>query len=318
LVDDDSETRGADEQPLEASVYVDPDAVAGAGPLPFTGTSAEPAEQTWDGHLTHLRVLGESSPDAAICPFLRATTDGGLGPPIEMPDPANRCTAVGEPTPQSGRQQELVCLTRGHSNCPRYLRGALVVGEPTAAPVVRSGPSLAIVGAALVLAIAASMSIGFLLVRGGFDLSLASPLPSQLAVAVATPGPTTFSLRPTPTPTLTPSPSLPPPSPSPSLPPPSPSPAITPTPTPNPTPKPTPRPTPRPTTAPVSNRYQFLTKCPSTPNCWIYTVRRGDNLRSIVNWFGVSYNTVLRMNPWIHDPTQIRAGDKIRIPKPTR
>jgi hypothetical protein len=315
LVDDDSETPGADELPLEAHVDADPDAAIDAAPFAFATTSNEPVETTWDGQLTHLRVLGESSPNAAICPFLRATAEGGLGPPIEMADPSNRCTAVGEPTPQSGRQQELVCLTRGHSNCPRYLRGALVVGEPVAAPVVRAGPSVAVVGAALVLAIAASMSIGFLLVRGGFDLTLASPLPSQLAVVAPTPGPTTFSLAPTPTP-------LPSPSPSASPPPPSPSPVVTPAPTPKPTPKstpkPTPRPTPRPTTAPVSNRYQFLTKCPSTSNCWIYTVRRGDNLRSIVNWFGVSYNTVLRMNPWIHDPAQIRAGDKIRIPTPTR
>ena len=313
-MDDESETPGADEQPLEARVDADPDAPADAAPFAFAATSAEPVDTTWDGQLTHLRVIGESSPNAAICPFLRATADGGLGPPIEMPDPNNRCTAVGEPTPQSGRQQELVCLTRGHSNSPRYLRGALVGGEPPAAPVLRAGPSVAVVGAALVLAIAASMSIGFLLVRGGFDLTLASPLPSQLAVVAATPGPTTFSLGPAPTPRPSPSP-LPSPSASPS---PSPSPLVTPPPTPKPTPKPTPRPTPRPTTAPVSNRYQFLTKCPSTPNCWIYTVRRGDNLRSIVNWFGVSYNTVLRMNPWIHDPAQIRAGDKIRIPTPTR
>jgi hypothetical protein len=313
LVDDESQTPDADDQPLEAYIDVDPDAAPHAAPLTFAPTPDAPADQSWDGRLTHLRVLGESSPNSAICPFLRATTDDGLGPPIEIPDPSNRCTAVGEPTPQSGRQQELVCLTRGHSNCPRYLRGALVVGEPIATPVMRAGPSVAIVGAALVLAIAASMSIGFLLVRGGFDLSLASAPPSELAVAVATPGPTTFSLGPTPTPGPTPSPSA-----SPSLPPPSPSPVVTPAPTPKPTPKPTPRPTPRPTTAPVSNRYQFLTKCPSTPNCWIYTVRRGDNLRSIVNWFGVSYNTVLRMNPWIHDPTQIRAGDKIRMPRPTR
>jgi hypothetical protein len=313
LVDHESQTPDADDRPLEAYAAAEPDASAGAGPLPFAATSGDVADQTWDGQLTHLRVFGESSPNPAICPFFRATSEGGLGPPIEMPDPSNRCTAVGEPTPQSGRQQELVCLTRSHSNCPRYLRGALVVGEPVVAPLVRAGPSVAVVGAALVLAIAASMSVGFLLVRGGFDLTLASPLPSQLAVVEGTPGPTTFTLGPAPTPSLQPSPS-----PSASPEPPSPSPVVTPAPTPKPTPKPTPRPTPRPTTAPVSNRYQFLTKCPSTPNCWIYTVRRGDNLRSIVNWFGVSYNTVLRMNPWIHDPAQIRAGDKIRIPTPTR
>jgi hypothetical protein len=313
LVDDESHTPDADDQPLAATVDADPDATSGAAPITFATTSSEPPSERWDGALTHLRVIGESSPNAAICPFLRATTDDGLGPPIEMPDPSNRCTAVGEPAPQSGRQQELVCLTRGHSNCPRYLRGALVVGEPATAPVARTGPSVAVIAAALVLAIAASMSIGFLLVRGGFDLALASPPSSQLAVVVATPGPTTFSLNPTPSPTPSPLSSASAAA-SPAAPPPSPSPAVTP----KPTPRPTPKPTPRPTTAPVSNRFQYLTRCPSTSNCWIYTVRSGDNLRSIVNWFGVPYNTVLRMNPQISDPTEIRAGDKIRMPRPTR
>jgi hypothetical protein len=87
---------------------------------------------------------------------------------------------------------------------------------------------------------------------------------------------------------------------------------------PAPTVAPTPPATPKPTAAPLSNRYQFLTRCPSTPNCFVYTVRAGDNLRSIVDWFGVPYDTVLGMNPQISDPTLIRAGDKIRMPPPTR
>jgi len=69
--------------------------------------------------------------------------------------------------------------------------------------------------------------------------------------------------------------------------------------------------------APIS-RYAVLVACPGTKNCWIYTVRSGDNFRSIVNWFGVPYDTVLRMNPQIGNPTNIRAGDKIRMPPPTR
>ena len=65
-------------------------------------------------------------------------------------------------------------------------------------------------------------------------------------------------------------------------------------------------------------QHALLVKCPGTPNCWIYTVRSGDNFRSIVNWFGVAYDTVLRMNPQIGNPTTIRAGDRIRMPPPTR
>jgi hypothetical protein len=41
-------------------------------------------------------------------------------------------------------------------------------------------------------------------------------------------------------------------------------------------------------------------------------------LRSIVNYFGVPYDTVLEMNPQIDDPTNIHAGDAIRMPPPTR
>lgn len=323
-MDDEGRAPDTDDRPLEASGEGRPDAASGAGLTPsstsFLGapgdgsgdTSTGVASEAWDGDPNHFRVLGESSTNPAICPFLRATADGGLAQPIEAPDPRNRCIAIGQPAPQSGRQQELVCLTRGHSNCPRYLRGALILGEPAAAPIARSGPSVAVLGAALTLAVAASLSVGFLLVRGGFDLALSSPPPSQLAVVEATPGPTTISLAPTPTPTSVPTPTASPiPSPSP-LPTPSPSPAVTPTPTVAPTPAP------KPTAAPTSNRFAVLTPCRSTPNCWIYTVRRGDNLRSIVDWFGVSYDTVRRMNPQITDPTLIRAGDKIRIPRPTR
>ena len=100
---------------------------------------------------------------------------------------------------------------------------------------------------------------------------------------------------------------------------PSPSPAPA-TPSPPPTPAPTLARTPAPTpaTGGTAARYALLVKCPGTPNCWVYTVRSGDNFRSIVNWFGVPYDTVLRMNPQIGNPTTIRAGDRIRMPPPTR
>jgi hypothetical protein len=311
LVDNDSQPPDMDKPWLAASPSSDPGPAA-SGPTPAPpATESDTDRGPWADGAFHLRVLGESSTNPAICPFLRATDDAGLGPPIEATDPRNRCTAIGEPTPQSGRQQELVCLTRSHSNCPRYLRGALVFGEPTVSHRVPKGPSVAILGAALTLAIAASLSVGFLLVRGGFDLALDSPSPDLGVAAAPTPGPTTISLAPGPTPRPTPSPTT-----VPSLPPQPPSLAPSPVVTPPPTVAPTR--TPKPTATPKSNRYDFLTPCSSTPNCWVYTVRPGDNLTSIVNWFGVPYNTVLRMNPQISDPTRITAGTNVRMPPPTR
>ena len=122
------------------------------------------------------------SPRPDTCPFLRTIdASGAAAAPVEIPDPANCCVAVGSPTPQSARQQQLVCLTSGHSNCPLYLRGTLIAGDAIAAAPPRRGPSAAIVGSILVLIAAAAMSVGFLLVRGGFDLPAVAVVPSLLA-----------------------------------------------------------------------------------------------------------------------------------------
>jgi len=68
----------------------------------------------------------------------------------------------------------------------------------------------------------------------------------------------------------------------------------------------------------TASRYTLLEPCPDAPRCWIYTVRSGDKLVSIVNWFGVPYDTVIAMNPGIGDRTTIQPGDRIRMPPPTR
>jgi LysM repeat protein len=241
------------------------------------------------------------------CRFLAIRADDGSFEPATQLDTANRCIAIGEPVAQSGRQQELVCAATAHVNCPRYLRGILVAGTPAplASPPPRQPVAPAVIGAALVLAAALAASFGFLAIRGGFNLAIPTSSPALVA-DVGSPAP---SAAPSPTiaPTATPSPT---PSPSPSVPP-TPSPTPLPTASPSPTPPP-----PSPTPAATSDRYALLTKCPSTPDCWIYVIRSGDNLESIAHWFGVSYSRMLAMNPDLRIP--IQPGDKLKIPTPTR
>ncbi len=63
--------------------------------------------------------LGDHATTERVCPFLRVIAeDGTPGPPIEDPDPANRCVALHEPVPQSLRQQELVCLVERARQLP--------------------------------------------------------------------------------------------------------------------------------------------------------------------------------------------------------
>lgn len=60
-----------------------------------------------------------------ICPFL-----GLASSQTEYHDAftrEHRCYASGEAADLSAEQQERVCLTRGYGNCPRYLRGVLVI-----------------------------------------------------------------------------------------------------------------------------------------------------------------------------------------------
>jgi len=257
-----------------------------------------------------LPMLDDRSPNAAICPFLRAVDDQGItGPPTEVPDPSNRCAALREPVPQSLRQQELVCLTAGHVNCPRYLRGAVAASE-VATPAARAGRAVtpAVLASIAVLALAFTASIAFIVSRGSLDLTAAvTPRPSASVVAAV---PTTEgTLAPTIAPTTAPTPAAT------SAPTPSPAPTSSPAPTPTPTPTPTPEPTVTP--GPTSDRYALLKPCPDTPKCWIYTVRRGDNLFSIANYFGVSLQSIYDRNPWARTQS-LRAGRELRLPPPTR
>ena len=262
------------------------------------------------------------------------------------------CVAFGEPRPQSERQQELLCLQAAHSNCARYLRG---VANPEA-PATRSRIPRPTVLAAVVLLASIGFSFGFVLQRGGLELSgfqslsqsagASRPVPTTAAVTtashaafgpgvsisplpaateIATAGPTATPPPPTPGPTVAPTPGhspspTPGPSPSPSpVPTPSASAIATPVASPAVTPAPTPEPTPRRTATPrpTSDRFAVITRCPGRSDCWIYTVRTGDNLFSIAHWFGVSLDRIYAMNPWART-RGIHPGNDLLIPTPTR
>jgi len=252
------------------------------------------------------------------CPFFRSVAvDGALRPPIEAPDGANRCAAFGAPRQQSPLQQELVCLTAGHVDCPRYLQGSVRVREEAARREWRRRFTRPTIGALLFVLVCAGASFAFVLTRGGLLLPAApagaeptASTPLVAAVPDATPSlavtPAPPTLAPTPRPTERP-PTAPPTA------------APAPDPTPAPTPRPTQPPPPpvTPTQPPPSSRYALLDRCPDRPDCWIYTVRAGDNLWSIGNYFGHTLETIYRLNPSTRTEP-IRVGQQLILPPPTR
>ena len=60
-----------------------------------------------------------------VCPFL-GLVDERAGY-VEGVSDDHRCYAFGDPAPLSAEQQTRVCQERGYGNCPRYLRGVLVI-----------------------------------------------------------------------------------------------------------------------------------------------------------------------------------------------
>ncbi len=262
-----------------------------------------------DGMRAALPVVDDAarSPDPSVCPFFRREADGILTAPLHQPDDTNRCAAIGAPRPQSARQQELVCLRDAHADCPRYLRGALVV-PPAPLPRRPTAVPRATVAALLVLVLSAGISFGFVLQRGGIDMPVVEGGATPTAVAVVATQTVTPTAMVTPAPTLAPTPST--------TPEPTPTPTIVPSPSPS--PSPTPVPTRKPSATPTSDRYAVLVPCPDKPACYIFTVRRGNSMWSIANYFGVPLSTLYAWNPKYANGASLRVGDLIRMPPPTR
>ncbi len=66
---------------------------------------------------------------------------------------------------------------------------------------------------------------------------------------------------------------------------------------------------------PSSDRYALLAPCPDRADCYVYTIRAGDNLFSIANYFGVQLADVYRLNPWART-SGLHAGLELRLPPP--
>ena len=150
-----------------------------------------------------------------ICPFLGLAADRtGY---VQGVSDDHRCYAFGDPAPISAEQQTRVCEERGYGNCPRYLRGVLVIPteelealrrprapieQPTpVAPVAeprrrRRAPILALL--ALLLLIGAGAAGAYFAFGPGFGIA-GGPTPTETPTAQPSP-----TVAPTPTPTVQP------------------------------------------------------------------------------------------------------------------
>jgi len=253
------------------------------------------------------------------CHFLRSVgPDGRLVEAQRAAVPTHRCAAFGDPLPLSLRQQELVCLQRVHVSCPRYVRGTLLANESPSGQVNEGPrkrlPILSIVGVGLVvlalLVVATSM-------LGLPPLGVGTTGPTSTYVVTQPPASPTATATVTAIASIQPSASLSAP----------PSPTLEPTASLGPTLAPTPAASSWPPGA-TASRMNLLVPCTGQANCYVYTVRGSgpppggngssvpDSLANIATFFGVSVNEINAMNP--SASSGIHAGDKLKIPPPTR
>lgn len=152
-----------------------------------------------------------------ICPFLGLESDRtGY---VDGVSDDHRCFAFGDPAVISAEQQTRVCQERGYGNCPRYLRGVLVIPTEELEALRRPLPAAAVVAAAppadqesrgrrvapllfvLVALLLGGAGAAYLLFGGDGGVAI-DPSPSS------TPSPTVLpsaTIMPSPTPAVSPS-----------------------------------------------------------------------------------------------------------------
>ena len=190
----------------------------------------DPAEAAREAERRALFEELAKRPDT-VCPFLGlAGSRAEYHPGVTR---EHRCYAFGDPAELSAEQQEKVCLQRGYGNCPRYLRGVLVIPteelealrrpmaatplpepKPTPKPIAKPGAQLAPVGGGrrrgliaaglAVLLLAGGATAFFLATRNPVAVESPTPSASASIVVSGSPGPSP-SATPVPTPVVFPS-----------------------------------------------------------------------------------------------------------------
>ena len=156
-----------------------------------------------------------------ICPFLGL--EGERTEYIDGVSDEHRCFAFGDPAMISAEQQTRVCQERGYGNCPRYLRGVLVIPTEELEALRRPLPGAATRplpppvdeparrrrGAPILLALLLLLLIGggvgaFLLFGRDAGVAVASPTPTVASTPSVDPTPTAEATA-APTPSASPS-----------------------------------------------------------------------------------------------------------------
>lgn len=252
-------------------------------------------------------AAGDAPPsDLALprgCPFLLAEPGGWR---LALPTREHRCAAFTPPAPLAPEKQARLCLTPAHTGCATFLASMAAREARLGTPSLDRATRWGLARTTTVIEDPGGLRarlLGLLLDRRRwpaipavllvatlFTLALSGFRAGAPANAVATPSPglpattPTSTLPPTAAPTASPVPEA--------------SPSAPPTAAPSATVAPTLKPTPKPTLAPSYRTYQ---------------VRAGDTLSAIAGRFGVSVQSIVRLNN-ISDPSQLSVGQVLLIP----